>query len=161
LHYSGDISLLKLLSAKGYSVSRATPVDFLPSINTFPASLSRSVGQSAILTVNAFSETALGYQWKKSGVPMINGNGISGVTTSSLSLFLVQPEHAGDYSVTVSNSAGSVTSPVATLTVTPVAVAPSINTHPQSLIVTQGQAAQFGVTALGTAPSVINGRKVG
>ena len=152
LHYSGDVSLLKLLSSKGYSISRAAGADFLPKIMAVSPNLSKTVGQPAVLTVDAISGTALSYQWRKSGVPVSNGNGISGATTSSLSFSSVQLSQAGDYSVTVSNSAGSVTSSVATLTVTPVVVVPSITIQPQSLIVTQGQTAQFSVTAVGTAP---------
>ena len=152
LHYSGDVSLLKLLSANGYAISRAVPVDFIPNLTMFTASFGRTVGQAAVLTVDAVSGTPLTYQWKKSGVPVANGNGISGATTATLSFASVQLAHAGDYSVTVSNSAGSVTSSVTTLTVMPVVVVPSITIQPQSLIVTQGQAAQFSVTAVGTAP---------
>ena len=152
LHYSGDVSLLKLLSANGYTISRAVPIDFIPNITTFTANFGRTVGQAAVLTVNAVSGTPLTYQWKKFGVPVSNGNGISGATTASISFASVQLAHGGDYSVAVSNSAGSVTSSVATLTVTPVMVVPSITIQPQSLIVTQGKAAQFSVTAVGTAP---------
>lgn len=152
LHYSGDVSLLKLLSSKGYSISRAAGADFLPKIMAVSPNLSKTVGQPAVLTVDAISGTALSYQWRKSGVPVSNGNGISGATTASLSFSSVQLAHAGDYSVTVSNSAGSVTSSVATLTVTPALVAPSIVTQPTSVTVTQGEAAEFNLTAAGSAP---------
>ena len=52
----------------------------------------------------------------------------------------------------VSNSAGSVTSNAATLTVNAAPVAPSITTQPASQTVTAGQTATFSVTATGTAP---------
>ena len=52
----------------------------------------------------------------------------------------------------VSNSAGSVTSNAATLTVNPAPVAPSITTQPSSVTITAGQTATFSVTATGTAP---------
>jgi hypothetical protein len=136
----------------GASGDAYVPVDFIPNIKTFTASFGRIVGQSAVLTVDAVSGTPLTYQWKKSGVPVANGNGIAGANTVTLSFASVQLAHAGDYSVTVSNSAGSVTSSLATLTVTPVVVVPSITIQPKSLIVTQGQIAQFSVTAVGSAP---------
>jgi hypothetical protein len=52
----------------------------------------------------------------------------------------------------VSNSAGSVTSNAATVTVNPAPVAPSITTEPSSVTITAGQTATFSVTATGTAP---------
>jgi formylglycine-generating enzyme required for sulfatase activity/uncharacterized protein YbaP (TraB family) len=152
LHYSGEYSLLKLLSAKGYSVSRAIPIDFLPKITSFPTNINRTVGQAAVLTVSAISGIPLTYQWKKSGIPISNGGGITGVTTESLSIASLQLVHAGDYSVTIGNSVGNVTSPVATLTVNPAIVAPSITSQPQSLIVTEGQVAQFSIVAAGSSP---------
>ena len=52
----------------------------------------------------------------------------------------------------VSNSAGSVSSNTALLTVTAALVAPSISMQPASQTVTVGQTAKFSVSATGTAP---------
>src|SRR6202041_1804162 len=52
----------------------------------------------------------------------------------------------------VSNTAGSVTSSAATLTVNAAVVAPTITTQPVSQTVTAGQTATFSVVAGGTAP---------
>jgi acid phosphatase len=52
----------------------------------------------------------------------------------------------------VSNSAGSVTSNAATLTVNAAATAPTITTQPANQTVTAGQTATFTVAATGTAP---------
>jgi hypothetical protein len=52
----------------------------------------------------------------------------------------------------VSNTAGSVTSSAATLTVSAASIAPSITTQPASQTVTAGQTASFSVAASGTAP---------
>jgi acid phosphatase len=52
----------------------------------------------------------------------------------------------------VSNTAGTVTSAAATLTVNAAPVAPSITTQPTSQTVTAGQTASFTVVAAGTAP---------
>ena len=59
---------------------------------------------------------------------------------------------AGSYTVRVSNSAGTVTSAAATLTVNPAVVAPSITTQPASQTVTAGANVSFHVVATGTAP---------
>jgi hypothetical protein len=59
------------------------------------------------------------YQW------LFNGTVISGATGSSLALNNVQQANAGNYTVSVTNSARSQTSNVATLTVNPVTPPPS------------------------------------
>ncbi len=61
----------------------------------------------------------------------------------------------------VSNSAGSVTSNAATLTVNASAVAPTITTQPASQTVTAGQTATFNVAATGTAPLSYQWKKNG
>ena len=64
----------------------------------------------------------------------------------------IQPAQAGNYSVLVANVAGSVTSTVATLTVTQPAVPPAITVQPQSRTNSVGTTATFTVMAAGTAP---------
>jgi hypothetical protein len=54
--------------------------------------------------------------------------------------------------VVVTNTAGTVTSSAATLTVNAAAVAPAITTQPVSQTVTAGQTASFTAAASGTAP---------
>src|SRR4030095_17090027 len=83
-------------------------------------------------------------QWKKDGVD------ITGATNPS---YTTPPTTLADdgshFAVTVTNSAGSVTSNNATLTVvTP----PSITTQPVDQTVIVGQMATFTVTATGTQP---------
>src|SRR5437899_7136286 len=56
------------------------------------------------------------------------------------------------FTVVVSNSAGSVTSNAATLTVNAAPVAPAITTQPANQTVTAGQTATFTVVATGTGP---------
>src|SRR6185436_639871 len=74
---------------------------------------------------------------------------ISGAISSGLTLTNAQPADAGSYTVVVTNSAGFVTSGVATLTVN---IPPSITQEPQSQTVDQGSNATFTVTASGTTP---------
>jgi hypothetical protein len=61
-----------------------------------------------------------------------DGSNLSGQTSSTLSLTNVQSSEAGSYTVVVTNSAGSVTSSAASLTVDPAPVAPTISAHPSS-----------------------------
>src|SRR5207302_2586989 len=71
-------------------------------------------------------------------------------------------DSGSSFSVVISNSAGSVSSNNATLTVNQAApVAPSITTQPISQTVTAGQTATFSVLATGTASLSYQWRKSG
>src|SRR5208283_333298 len=70
-------------------------------------------------------------------------------------------DNGSTFQVVVSNSAGSVTSNTATLTVNPAAVAPTITAQPANQTVTAGQTATFAVAATGTAPLSYQWKKNG
>jgi uncharacterized repeat protein (TIGR02543 family) len=82
-----------------------------PSIVTPPSPQTVNAGGTATFTVVASGTPPLTYQWRK------NGADIPSATTDTLTLNNVQASDAAAYSVVVSNAAGSVTSPAATLTV--------------------------------------------
>ncbi|MFN7139510.1 MAG: immunoglobulin domain-containing protein, partial [Limisphaerales bacterium] len=82
-----------------------------PSIVAQPESISVVRGHLAELSVAAEGTQPLFYQWR------FNGSPIAGETQASFTLPNVQPEHAGNYSVVVTNVAGSVTSDIAVLSV--------------------------------------------
>jgi hypothetical protein len=84
-----------------------------PSLNLQPANASVAAGTSATFAVSATGTSPLTFQWSKNGAP------IAGATGSSLTLTSAQAIDAGDYTVTVTNAAGAVTSNAATLTVAP------------------------------------------
>ena len=127
-----------------------------PSITTQPSSQSATVGDSVSLSVAASGSAPLGYQWKK------GGSDVAGATSSTLAFASVQLADAGSYTVVVSNSAGTVTSDAAVLTVSePPAVAPTITTQPQSQTVTLNGSATFTVVATGTAPLAYQWKKDG
>ncbi|HEU5080686.1 MAG TPA: immunoglobulin domain-containing protein [Opitutaceae bacterium] len=126
-----------------------------PSITSQPASQTITDGQTASFAVTATGSGVLSYQWKK------NGTSISGANSSSYSIASATTSDGGTYSVTVSNSAGSITSTGATLVVNAAAVAPSITTQPVAKSVTAGQSASFSVVAAGTGPLTYQWRKNG
>ncbi len=116
-----------------------------PSISTQPVNQTVSAGQTATFSVSASGTGPLAYQWLKGGSP------ISGATSSAYTTLATALSDSGSaYSVTVTNTAGNVTSSTATLTVH--AVAPGITTQPASQTVTIGSTAMFNVVATGTAP---------
>ncbi len=130
----------------GDPASHPTVTATAPSITTQPASQTVTAGANVTFSVVATGTAPLSYQWMK------NSANIAGATTSTLTLNNVASTDAGGYSVNVSNSAGSITSATATLTVNPVVVAPSITTQPVSQTVTAGANVSFNVVATGTAP---------
>src|SRR5947207_1167878 len=84
-----------------------------PSITTQPASQTVTVGQTATFTVVATGTAPLSYAWTK------NGTAISGATAASYTTPATTSSDTGaQFTVTVSNVAGNVTSNPATLTVT-------------------------------------------
>jgi len=119
-----------------------------PVIGTSPASQSVLVGATVNFTVSPSSGTApFTYQWQTNGVTVGNGGIVSGATSSTLTLTGVTTNYALNYTVVVSNPAGSVTSsPAATLAVH---VPPSIVTQPVSAYASPGATATFSVAAAG------------
>src|SRR6201997_5349938 len=135
---------------------RVTAADVAPSINSQPSSQSITTGQTATFSVTASGTAPLSYQWNK------NGTAISGATSSTYTTpATTSSDNGAPFTVVVSNSAGSVTSTAATLTVNAAAVAPAITTQPVNQMVTAGQTATFTVTATGTAPLSYQWRKNG
>lgn len=84
-----------------------------PTITTQPSSQSVTVGEAATFSVTATSTGTPTYQWAK------NGSAISGATLSTYTTPATTTADNGDqFTVTVSNATGSVTSTAAVLTVT-------------------------------------------
>ena len=91
------------------TVSQATVA---PAINTQPANRTVTAGGTATFSVTATGTGPFNYQWKKGGTD------ISGATSSSYTTPATSSADSGaQYSVVVSNSAGTVTSSSATLSV--------------------------------------------
>src|SRR5439155_5764267 len=125
-----------------------TPTPPPPSITTQPADKTVTEGEKAKFSVRATGTAPLSYQWEK------NGANITGATSASYTTpATTLADNGALFAVIVSNSAGSVTSNNATLTVNPQPpTPPSITTQPADKTVTEGQKAKFSVRATGTAP---------
>lgn len=98
------------------SVVTLTVVD--PAITTQPVSLTKRLTETATFTVSAVGNS-LSYQWYKGASPLSTGGDIYGATTASLTLSNLISGSAGNYTVVVTDSSGSVTSSVAVLTMAP------------------------------------------
>jgi alpha-tubulin suppressor-like RCC1 family protein len=129
-----------------------------PSITAQPQPATVTEGQSASFSVSATGTAPLAYQWRR------NGSAISGATAAGYTLAAAAIGDSGAvFSVVVTNSAGTVTSSDASLTVNaaPPPPPPGISAQPQNASVTVGQTATFSVTATGGAPLAYQWRRNG
>ena len=106
-----------------------------PSMATQPASATVTAGANTSFSAAANGTSPLTYQWLK------NGATISGATNATLMLNGVQISDAASYAVRVTNSAGSITSAAATLTVIPSTV---VETKPAARVINLAVRARVG-----------------
>ena len=124
-------------------------------ITSQPASRTNNAGTLASFRVLLAGSAPLSCQWWKDGVALGDGDKVSGATTGTLALTNVLRADEGAYWVVVSNSYGSVTSAVATLTV----VEPVISTQPVGETRAAGSSIVLYVVADGTPPLSYQWRK--
>ncbi|MGB7569847.1 MAG: immunoglobulin domain-containing protein, partial [Chitinivibrionales bacterium] len=113
-----------------------------PSIVTQPSGATKNVGQSVTFSVaiNADVNPAPSYQWQH------NGSAITTAIASSYTIGSIALSDSGSYTVTIANSAGTITSQPVTLTVN---FAPSITKQPLSQTLYLNQPDTFAVVATG------------
>ena len=121
------------------------PAPSAPAIILPPVNAAVTVGQPATFSVTATGTAPLTFQWNKGGAP------ITGATSSSYTTpATTSADNNTSYTVTVTNSLGSVTStPVATLTTVPASPV-AITTQPQGQVAYVGQTVTLSVAATGS-----------
>jgi hypothetical protein len=124
--------------SEGTAAATASPAIFQQAV-----SQSVSIGSGATFSVIATGIPAPTYQWN------LNGNPIAGATAASYSIASVAAGDAGSYTVTVTNSLGTVTSDAATLTVTSNVAAPAFASQPLSQVIVGGTTVVFHAPAIG------------
>jgi poly(3-hydroxybutyrate) depolymerase len=129
------------------SLFALTAVSAQPVIVAQPQNQTNLLGSTATFQVMATGTPPLSYQWR-SYASAISFTNIFGATNDSLVLTNVQPTQRR-FGVVVSNTEGTVTSTLATLTVQ---LPPGITLQPVSAVASIGQSVSFSVTASGTAP---------
>jgi uncharacterized repeat protein (TIGR03803 family) len=154
----------------GVAVSSNATLSLIASAPVFvlqPTNQSVLPGGPATLSVAVVGSTPYHYQWQFNGANLAASSTKypSGVTNASLSIVNFVTANAGNYTVVVTNSLGSVTSSVAALSLTPV-TAPGFNltanasfsatsTQPQNpyagVVYVSSQSAYFGTTENGGA----------
>jgi len=107
------LMLTLVLAGCGVSTGGSTrTMPVAPSIQTQPANLTVTAGQTAAFSVVAAGTAPLSYQWQKGTTP-IGGATSANYTTPAAAL----GDSGSQYSVVVTNAAGNTTSNAATLTV--------------------------------------------
>ncbi len=122
------------------------PTLIAPSIVQQPTNTTVTVNNTAVFNVTATGTQPLFYQWS------FNGTNLAGATNTTLTLNNVSPAQGGNYSVLVTNLAGSVVSSNAVLTVFIPPTPPSIISQTPSQVVLLGNSATFIVNAGGSTP---------
>lgn len=103
---------LMMAGCGGSNTTAHTTGPQVPSITAQPSNQTVTVGQTATFSITATGSATLSYQWQK-GTTAIAGATSSSYTTPATTT----ADNGSQFTVAVSNSAGSVTSNAATLTV--------------------------------------------
>jgi hypothetical protein len=121
-----------------------------PVITNQPVDTAVNIGSTATFNVAASGTSPLTYQWWFAGTTTQVGSG------TLLTLNNVQTNQAGGYFVVVTNSDGSVTSQVATLTVLSAGFQPAaITNQPVSVITNAGATVMFTAGIGGSLPMTV------
>ena len=121
-----------------------------PEFLSQPADQQVPVGATAHFNADVYGWPPPTFQWWFSDTTnMESGQPLSGATGLALTLTGVTTNETGWYWLVATNSEGMATSRMANLTAV---LPPEIMSQPSDLVVTQGNAAVFGVTVEGTPP---------
>jgi sugar lactone lactonase YvrE len=121
-----------------------------PAITSSPQAKAVYAGNSVTLSVSA-SGLSVTYQWLLNGVP------ITGATNATLALSNAQPANAGNYTVVISNLAGSVTSDPAAVDVVTTRL---VNLSARAAV-GGGNLLSVGFVTTGTTPKTLLVRGIG
>ena len=158
--YNRPLSASEIQAIYNADGSGKCRIPIAPFISLQPTNRTVYAGNIATFTVVAGGDAPLGYQWLFGDSPLTDK------TNATLALIAVQPTNAGNYSVIVSNSVGSVTSSIAILTVKPL---PPCTPIPDGLVswwrgegdLTDSWDSNNGVQPSGSAIVLFSSGKVG
>jgi hypothetical protein len=122
--FASDCTIYYLPGTTGWSSPLASLPAVLwnvtwPVITNEPVSQTIDPGSNVTLHVGALGAKKLAYQWFFDGVKLTNGSHVSGATSNLLTLKNIAISNAGSYEVIVTNSYGSATSTIATVSLPP------------------------------------------
>src|SRR5262245_18221883 len=104
--------ILLILQSAGSAYAQNAPMIVLQ-----PGSRTNDAGTTVELGISVSGSEPFSYRWQMDGADIAPDASIVGITTAMLVISNAQAFHGGAYTVIVTNSSGSVTSEIATLTV--------------------------------------------
>jgi len=118
----GQANAASVMTNRSFSLTGGFWVDLegatIVSVISSPSNRLCCPGSSPTLTVVADGTPPLAFQWRRNGADLVDGPGISGATSSHLTLVAISPEGGGSFDVKVKNAYGNVTSSPVQLVVT-------------------------------------------
>jgi hypothetical protein len=126
--------------------------DLAPLITSQPLPVNTTTNLPGSMSVAADSVYPLSFQWQDNGTNITNNAHLSGATNSTLNFVASVTNLDGNYTVIVSNQYGAVTSQVASVIVTPVAILPSLTNAVEHVTNYIGNNQSFSVNPGGTPP---------
>jgi hypothetical protein len=148
--YAASIFFTNVTDGAGQSRAFTLSIISPPGIALQPTNASVVEGTSAAFSVQAGGGLPLVYQWQFNGTNLTDGGNISGSATTNLSISNVSPADAGNYSVIITNFAGTAVSSNAVLTLVP--SPPIIVSQPAGQTVYANVTVSLGVDVIGTSP---------
>ena len=121
-----------------------------PSITQQPTDQAVLEGAAAAFSVQASGGLPLVCQWQLNGTNLTDNGNLSGSTSTNLTIGEVSAANVGNYTVVVTNFAGSITSSNAALTITP--SPPIITSQPTNQTVYAYITVRLSVRTIGTTP---------
>ena len=154
--HTGPISYESLQDALVSVVSSADPTPTAPTIRQQPKNISVTVGQQAGFSVLAYGYPSPTYQWQISTNNGSTWNNISGANNAGSPVIVATTSQSGNkYRCVVTNSLGSSTSNVATLTVTE-PLTPVLTPENPSAVISAGAGLKGRVMVTLTAPAGVS-----
>jgi hypothetical protein len=139
-------------AGSGFAAVTAGLTSELPVIGFVSPGVTNYSGNAALLEVAA-SGIDLTYAWYQNGTALSDGTNLSGSATPTLAINLLDGTNSGNYTVVISNEAGSVTNEVPIVVfVNTTNTAPIFTLQPLSSTNSQGSAVTFTTSAVGTGP---------
>jgi hypothetical protein len=138
-------------AGSGYAAVTANMAPALPVIGLVTPGITNYSGNTGLLEVAA-SGIDLTYTWYQGTNALSDTTNLQGSATSMLSFSYLDATNSGNYTVVVSNEAGSVTSSVAVVSVNANPTAPIFTLEPSSITTSLGSTVTFTASAIGTGP---------
>jgi hypothetical protein len=128
-----------------------TNIPAIPVVGVSPLSTNIYLGHTLQLYTAASGLGQLSYQWLSNNVPMVD-DGVTVIGSGSNVLTLTALQSTANYSVAIANSAGSVTSSVAIVSIITTPTAPFFTSQPYSATNSIGTTITLSALANGTGP---------